>query len=311
MQHGVGDRGAKERRSPASRSPARDTLPDDELRKNRADCDGDALRHRLIDDYYKARLPKFEDIEAPLFSAANWGGMGLHPRGNFEGYLRAGSKQKWLEVHGDTHFTLFYAKYGQDLQRKFFDHFLKGVDNGWDKQPKVLLNIRHPGEKFVPRAENEWPLARTQWTKFYLHSDRELDLAPATDAATLTYETIERRRHVLDRADGRRRWRSPARSPPSCSCRPTPATPTCSWCCACSIRRARRSCSSARTIRARRSGSAGCAPRTASSIRRRASPTGRITATTSYGRSRPASRSSSISKSGRPRSWCRRAIAWR
>ena len=101
-------------------------LSDDELKKNRADCDGDALRHRLIDDYHKARLPKFEDIETPLFSAANWGGMGLHPRGNFEGFLRAGSKQKWLEVHGDTHFTLFYAKYGQDLQRQFFDHFLKG-----------------------------------------------------------------------------------------------------------------------------------------------------------------------------------------
>ena len=84
-------------------------------------------------------------------------------------------------MHGDTHFTLFYANYGQDLQRRFFDHFLKGEDNGWDKQPKVLLNIRHPGEKFVPRAENEWPLARTQWTKFYLHSDRELDLQPPTD----------------------------------------------------------------------------------------------------------------------------------
>ncbi len=92
-------------------------------------------------------------------------------------------------MHGDTHFTLFYAKYGQDLQKKFFDHFLKGEANGWDKQPKVLLNIRHPGEKFVQRAENEWPLARTQWTKLYLHPDRELDLAPPTDDATLTYQT--------------------------------------------------------------------------------------------------------------------------
>ncbi len=105
--------------------------------------------------------------------------MGLHPRGNFEGFLRAGSKQKWLEVHGDTHFTLFYAKYGQDLQRQFFDRFLKGIDNGWDKRPKVMLQVRHPGEKFVARAENEWPLARTQWTKFYLHPDRELDLDAA------------------------------------------------------------------------------------------------------------------------------------
>ena len=34
--------------------------------------------------------------------------------------------------------------------------------SGWDKQPKVLLQVRHPGEKFVARAENEWPLARTR-----------------------------------------------------------------------------------------------------------------------------------------------------
>ena len=148
VQHGVGERGAK---SVVTGEPVAGplNLTDDELKKNRADCDGDALRHRLIDDYHKARLPKFEDIETPLFSAANWGGMGLHPRGNFEGFLRAGSKQKWLEVHGDTHFTLFYAKYGQDLQRQFFDRFLKGIDNGWDKRPKVMLQVRHPGEKFV------------------------------------------------------------------------------------------------------------------------------------------------------------------
>ena len=132
MQHGIGERGA---RSVVTGEPVAGplNLTDDELKKNRADCDGDALRHRLIDDYHKARLPKFEDIETPLFSAANWGGMGLHPRGNFEGFLRAGSKQKWLEVHGDTHFTLFYAKYGQDLQRQFFDRFLKGIDNGWEQ----------------------------------------------------------------------------------------------------------------------------------------------------------------------------------
>jgi hypothetical protein len=169
VQHGVGDRGPK---SVVTGEPVAgpETLSEDELKRNRADCDGDALRHRLIDDYHTARLPTFEDIETPLLSSANWGGMGLHTRGNFEGFLRAGSKQKWLEVHGDTHFTLFYARYGQELQRRFFGHFLKGEDTGWDKQPKVQLNIRHPGEKFAVRHENEWPLARTQWTKFYLDS---------------------------------------------------------------------------------------------------------------------------------------------
>ena len=58
------------------------------------------------------------------------------------------------------------------LQKKFFGHFLKGEDTGWGEQPKVLLQVRHPGEKFVERHENEWPLARTQWTKFYVASGR-------------------------------------------------------------------------------------------------------------------------------------------
>ena len=39
------------------------------------------------------------------------------------------------------------------LQKKFFGHFLKGEDTGWGEQPKVLLQVRHPGEKFVERHE--------------------------------------------------------------------------------------------------------------------------------------------------------------
>ena len=308
VQHGVGERGA---RSVVTGEPVAGplNLTDDELKKNRADCDGDALRHRLIDDYHKARLPKFEDIETPLFSAANWGGMGLHPRGNFEGFLRAGSKQKWLEVHGDTHFTLFYAKYGQDLQRQFFDRFLKGIDNGWEKRPKVLLQVRHPGEKFVARAENEWPLARTQWTKFYLHPDRELDLAPPEDAATLTYATSSDGVTLLDRADDRgdgdhRPGRGQAvRVVGHHRRRPVPG--------AAGVRSARQGGHVHRLERSARAGRPRLAPRLAPQARSEgdASPTGPITPTTRNSRSSPASRSSSTSRSGRPRSWCRRAIA--
>ena len=282
VQHGVGERGAS---SAVTGEPVAGplNLTDDELKQNRADCDGNALRHRLIDDYYRARLPKFEDIEVPLLSAANWGGMGLHPRGNFEGYLRAGSKQKWLEIHGDTHFTLFYAKYGQDLQRKFFDHFLKGLDNGWDKQPKVLVNVRHPGEKFVPRAEIEWPLARTQWTKVHRHPDlglstREPAATPPSHTGPRATVSPSRRRRFSKKSRSPGRWRQ------SCSSPLTPPTPTSSWCCASTIPPARRSCSSARTIRACRWAWAGRAPRTASSTRTRASPGGRITPTTRSGR---------------------------
>ena len=189
VQHGVGAHGAKSAVT-GELVAGPQTLSDAELANNRADIPGEAKRRRLLDDYHATRTAQFENIEAPLLSAANWGGMGLHPRGNFEGWLRAGSKQKWLEVHGDTHFTHFYSSYGEELQKRFFGHFLKGEDTGWGKEPRVALNIRHPGERFMLRAENEWPLARTRWTKYFL---QPRDFGLGTEApggeATLSYET--------------------------------------------------------------------------------------------------------------------------
>ncbi len=189
VQHGVGTRGAKSVVT-GELVAGPDTLPESELAKRCADLPGEAKRRKLIDDYYASRTGDFAQIEAPLLSAGNWGGMGLHTRGNFEGYLRAGSKQKWLEVHGDTHFTHFYSTYGEALQRRFFGHFLKGENTDWDRMPPVSLNIRHPDEKFVLRAENEWPLARTQWTKYFLQPDG-LGLSPRASGttATLDYDT--------------------------------------------------------------------------------------------------------------------------
>ena len=74
--------------------------------------------------------------------------------------MRAASKHKWLEAHGIEHWTHFYTDYGRELQKRFFDYFLKGEKNGWDKQPPVQLQVRHL-DRFVERAEDEWPLART------------------------------------------------------------------------------------------------------------------------------------------------------
>ena len=253
MQHGVGERGAK---SPVTGEPVAgpETLAEEELAKNRADTPGEAKRRPLLDDYYARAPPIFEEIEAPLLSAGNWGGMGLHTRGNFEGWL---ARRLQAEVAGGARrhpLHAFLQQLRRELQKRFFGHFLKGEDTGWDKQPRVALNIRHPGEKFVLRAENEWPLARTQWTKYYLQPDG-LGLSPAAPRPrpTLSYETTGdgltfRTPPLTDRAS-----RSPARSRPSSGCRRRPPMPTSSWRCACSTRPARKSPSSAPTIRARRS----------------------------------------------------------
>jgi predicted acyl esterase len=158
------------------------TLSDGELAKNRVNVYDELKKHPLCDEWHVSRSADLARVRVPLLSCANWGGQGIHPRGNFNGFVEASSKQKWLEAHGDSHWSLFSSAYGLDLQKRFFDHFLKGVDNGWEQTPPVTLNVRHPGEKFVRRSEQEWPLARTQWTKFYL-DPVNLRLSPTPGAA--------------------------------------------------------------------------------------------------------------------------------
>jgi predicted acyl esterase len=190
VQHGVGERG---RKHPVTGELVcgPETLSDEQLARNREDMWAELLSRPLDGPYYRERSADLSRVTVPLLSAANWGGQGLHTRGNFEGFAGAASRQKWLEVHGGSHWAPFYTDYGVKLQKRFFDHFLKGIDNGWDKQPRVQLQIRHPGEKFVVRHENAWPLARTEWTRLYLEP-RGLRLArePVATEETVTYDAM-------------------------------------------------------------------------------------------------------------------------
>jgi hypothetical protein len=187
-QHGLGERGP---RSPITGETVcgPETLSEAELAKNRIDVERWMLERPLDGPDYRARSAVWEKIRVPFLSAANWGGQGLHTRGNFEGYVHAASAQKWLEVHGHSHWTHFYTDYGVGLQKRFFGHVLKGTDTGWASEPPVRLQIRHPGERFVERHEREWPLARTQWTRFYLDPDgRALTRQPPRRPATIAYD---------------------------------------------------------------------------------------------------------------------------
>jgi predicted acyl esterase len=104
--------------------------------------------------------------------------------------VRSASRKKWLECHGLEHWTHYYTDYGRKLQLEFFDHFLKGKNNGWEARPPVLLQVRHV-DKFVERTETEWPITRTRWTKFYLNpEDMSLGPTPANTTKSVEFDAL-------------------------------------------------------------------------------------------------------------------------
>ena len=99
---------------------------------------------------------------------------------------------------------------GVSLQKRFFDHFLKGEDNGWDEQPRVQLQVRHvaTGSSSAPRRSGR-SRAR-EWTRFYLDPAGEaLSRRAARRRPSVELRGARRRRDVLDAPAGARRSRSP------------------------------------------------------------------------------------------------------
>lgn len=188
VQHGQGEKGRRNEFSGIWVSGDTE-LPEDELEKNRGDLPGEILAHPLDGDYYRERSAVWDKVSVPFLTAASLGGTGNHSRGNYEGWLRAASEEKYLEVHGLEHWTHFYTDYGRELQLRFFDHYLKGVGDWKDKQPRVQINRRRPGNQFETARSTDWPLPETVWTPLYLDAVAgTVGADPPAGAAEATYD---------------------------------------------------------------------------------------------------------------------------
>jgi predicted acyl esterase len=93
-------------------------------------------------------------------------------RGNIEAYILAASKDKKLYFAsepptGGMHGAAYANDFMKD-SKAFFDYWLKGVNNGVMDQPPVKMTVRTGWGGFYFQYENEWPIARTQYTKYYL-----------------------------------------------------------------------------------------------------------------------------------------------
>ncbi|KAK3403481.1 Alpha/Beta hydrolase protein [Sordaria brevicollis] len=169
-------------------------LSPEQLEGNRRDQSTDNRKHRFRDEeYYASKDYRLEDIEVPVLSVANWGGITLHLRGNVLGYMYAGSKFKYLRFITGRHDLPFYYKEQVEMQKSFLDAFLKGEDrDGWSVPGKVApveitlrkgnvgYNNTEKEKVYEKREEVSWPLPSTKYTKFYLRPDYSIGEEPKT-----------------------------------------------------------------------------------------------------------------------------------
>jgi hypothetical protein len=112
--------------------------------------------------------------------------LGLHLRGTIEGWRWISSKDKWLKIQRGSYFVSFFMPQNVALQRKFFDRYLKDIDNGWENEPRVEIEVRSTDDRIARTVrDTQYPLGNTRAEKFYLDAGLKtlVKTAQASDAS--------------------------------------------------------------------------------------------------------------------------------
>ncbi|OON72173.1 CocE/NonD family hydrolase [Streptomyces tsukubensis] len=111
--------------------------------------------------------PDLSEVTVPLWSVAATTHLAhFHQLGSSEAYLNTPTSDKKLDFWEDW-FQKSYAADSVARHKAFFDHWLKGIDNGIMDTPPVRLEIRTGNGASYLQEENEWPIARTDYTKWF------------------------------------------------------------------------------------------------------------------------------------------------
>ncbi len=148
--------------------------------------------HPLFDAYWAGKHGNLADIRVPMYVGASFSTQGLHNRGTIEGFRQSSSEHKWLEIHGRKEWETYYSREALERQKRFFDYFLKGMENDWMDTPRVRLEVRERFYHGEVRYEDEWPLARTRYTPLYLDgASGALSPSVVEGSAAATYSSTE------------------------------------------------------------------------------------------------------------------------
>ncbi|MCV7314774.1 CocE/NonD family hydrolase [Mycolicibacillus parakoreensis] len=147
-------------------------------------------RYPLINELWEQKIPAFERITVPAYVVASYSNT-LHTAGTFRAWRRIGSSAKWLRIHNSQEWPDYYDEARRDDLRRFFDHFLKGEDNGWDQTPRVRYAVLDlDGGDRVDVAADEFPPPEVTYRKYYLEArQRTLVTEAPTQEATADYDT--------------------------------------------------------------------------------------------------------------------------
>jgi predicted acyl esterase len=148
-----------------------------------------ARKYPLMNGYWQDKIPDFSKIRLPIYATAGF--SHFHLRGSVQAFRKAKSRKKWIRMHRDFEWPDSYNPDNLEDLKRFYDRYLKDIHNGWELTPKVRIDVMDAFDcdYQVQRKENEFPLERTEYKRYYLDANSmTMQDAPVAAKSSVSYE---------------------------------------------------------------------------------------------------------------------------
>jgi len=142
-------------------------------------------RYPLFNEYWAGKMARFSENTIPVYMTACYAAH-CHGHGDFEAFRLTAAADKWLTVQNTQEWVDLYSDHRNDDLRRFFDYFLKQIENGWRNTPRVrLATFDFKGEDILERPEENFPPENRTLIPMYLNAanGRLESAVPAEEAA--------------------------------------------------------------------------------------------------------------------------------
>lgn len=126
----------------------------------------DALVNDLDNEYWEDRQVHHENCTVPAYLGSGWGIYGLHLPGDMRSWREWQGPKKML-IGPDIYLDRPVYQLQPEAVR-WFDHWIKGEDNGIMDEPPVRAFVMGTGRW---KEAEDWPIPDTEYQRFYLHDD--------------------------------------------------------------------------------------------------------------------------------------------
>ncbi len=127
-----------------------------------------AIKYPFFNAYWEDKRAHYENITCPVYATACWNHF--HLRGSVQAWRNCGSAKKWIRFHQEFEWPDAFCYEGVEELRRFYDRYLKNMNNGWELTPPVRIEVMDALDcpYQTNRAEKEFPLERTEYEKLYI-----------------------------------------------------------------------------------------------------------------------------------------------